>query len=56
LVDAEPKYVMTLEVTDGCLSSTADLTIRVRLPPNEGKQQIMMHDFMTLHFGLARNL
>ena len=36
LGDAEPEYIMTVEVTDGCLSAQGDLTIRVRLPPTNG--------------------
>ncbi|ELT89458.1 hypothetical protein CAPTEDRAFT_188840 [Capitella teleta] len=36
LASAEPEYTLTLEVTDGCLSSRADLIIKVRLPPVEG--------------------
>lgn len=30
LTDADPVYTLSIEVTDGCLSSQAELTIRVK--------------------------
>ena len=32
LADADPEYTLTVEVTDGCLTSQEDLVIKVRQP------------------------